>query len=344
MVLTILGTSTLAGVAAYVAQAPAPVATTKVPAIEIDAAETPELQIHEVKTQREHAPSSALEFAFVITVGNERYVQLPYDEDASLLPTKGGRLVVDEYITSAVAPIRKPSAAQGNAWIGQALRVGACSTKIDGVAHVARLTGDPGYAGIEGDNPRWNAKQVFEHGTNMLVGHLAVACEGQIARDAMLAPAPVANAIDDPELAARARADLFASELAQAADDSWNDTEAWGSAPEEDWRKAADPIAKVYEHSETHEKWIVVHARIGGGCGERGVNLFGIYRAEGAKLVREYASTDSGIDDFEGLVDVDGDGRFEILASSWLGPDRALRDLLGNTLAILDVPFFGCPC
>ncbi|MCX5745960.1 MAG: hypothetical protein NT062_26070, partial [Proteobacteria bacterium] len=126
---------------------------------------------------------------------------------------------------------------------------------------------------------------------------------------------------------------------------AWNDVDAWGDAPTTSWRVEAEVDARVIVHGATHEKWVIVHAHVGGGCGTRSANVLGIYRQTTAgALLRMHQSSTGGIDHIDRLLDVDGDGRFEILSSSWMGPELELRTLDDASLDQRTVPFFGCPC
>jgi hypothetical protein len=74
------------------------------------------------------------------------------------------------------------------------------------------------------------------------------------------------------------------------------------------------------------------------------VNIVAVYRvtADGA-LVRTDAY-DGEVRSIDDLVDVDGDGRFELRVSAGFIPDDGLIDLDGTGLSGTTVPYFGCPC
>lgn len=350
--LAIVATSTLAGVGAYVATRPAPIPVTT-PEIALDVREPAQPSIDDVAVAHETAPVSRpqqappddhrIELAFTVTIDKRTHVVISTDDAlVRTLPTKGAKLVEDNYVTGAIAKVAVPDALAH--WAGKELVVGAsCHARVEGFAHAARLSGDPGYTGADDDT--WTTRGVFEHGQHVLLARLDRDCEGDLARDAGLAPMTTGVLITDHELAAEARAALFSSEHAKTTDQQWHDADAWGGPAEEDWRDAGNVTTRVFEHAETHERWVIVHARVGGGCGERAANVLGVYRrgANGV-LVRAYAAVDSGIDLVSDLVDVDGDGRFELITSGWMGPDRALRSLDDVVHAELSTPFFGCPC
>ncbi len=95
----------------------------------------------------------------------------------------------------------------------------------------------------------------------------------------------------------------------------------------------------------TGERWVFVHAHEGESCGAPNLNLVGVYRltADGTPVrVEAYSSSISTID---ALIDVDGDGRFEMRAMNGeLISDPALLDRDGSILSGTRLPFFGCPC
>ena len=44
------------------------------------------------------------------------------------------------------------------------------------------------------------------------------------------------------------------------------------------------------------------------------------------------------------LIDIDGDGTFEVLGRPWPGGATYLVDASGEAIAQLDLPFYGCSC
>ncbi|MCX5744316.1 MAG: hypothetical protein NT062_17640, partial [Proteobacteria bacterium] len=197
--LAILGVSTLAGQGAYVWQQPTGIIPAA-PALEIPSVETADRAIDAVTHDEPIAPAplavpanGTIPFAFTMTVGGVTYVVMPNDD--GLAPPTRTRLVVDDGVTSAIAPLARTALpAPLRAWFGRTFVVGErCHARVDGFAYVARLTGDPGYAGLDGET--WSPRDVLAHGQHAIVARLDHVCSGDVARDATLAPMPTATVV-----------------------------------------------------------------------------------------------------------------------------------------------------
>lgn len=296
--------------------------------------------------------ADSLAYAFVFQVGKDSYVKLAGDADA--IRHRAPTLIAGDGEAAAIAavdPRRLPESTR--MWLGHQVVVdGACTATIDGFAIVARLTGTTPYAGIDsGDGEHdaaWTAATAFDKGTRVLAARLS-RCTGTWARDAAL-PGAVVGA-EEPttaDIAARVKADLFASPLAREADAGWDDPQwsldAADPAEKLPWRQRLDLTVKTYAHEQNaRERWITVRGMIGGGCGERTVDLSAVYKldATGA-LTRVWLGSGMTITN---LVDVDGDGTFELVGAAGFVESRAvLMRADGTELDAVAVPFYGCPC
>jgi len=277
----------------------------------------------------------AAQFRFVVRVDGASYLELPADD---VTPHALPHFVMEDGVATAIAPLTPNEVPEAlRRWQGRAVLVdGACRAHVIGFARIWRLTGDPGYAGIAGDH--WTAAAVVEHGSPIVAARLD-GCRGAWARDASLPPAGLAQPIDAPALVAAARVDLLGGELAHDTQTEWA---AAGLAG--DWRTEVPISALAARHSITGERWIVLHAKQGTGCGDHAVNIVAVYRANADGTITRIGARTAEIDSIEQLVDIDGDGTFEIVATENWGLDRTLIDLHGSTLSTLPLQFYGCPC
>ena len=291
------------------------------------------------------------QYGFVIEVAGTSYVQLTANADETAVKRGRARLVNEDGVYSAVAPIAVAQLpARLHDWIGKRVMVeGTCSAKVVGFARIARLAGDTAYAGIHGpdsddDSPpaTWTAGEVMDHGAPMLAAKLD-GCHGTWARDAALPAAIPAIALPaDPALVAAARTDLARTDAATATAAEWKQN--WGDTDFGKHYAEARFDVRLVLHPATGERWLIAHASEDEGCGAPHLNLVGVYRVDAAGKLARVAAYDSEIQSIDALIDVDGDGRFELRAMSGFIADPALLDRDGSPLSGTSVPYFGCPC
>jgi hypothetical protein len=90
---------------------------------------------------------------------------------------------------------------------------------------------------------------------------------------------------------------------------------------------------------------VSVHARRFESCGGPDINLWGLFRVDQAgQLTPVKLRPLAPLYSIERLVDLDGDGDFELIGRDWLGLERILTSSAGVELQRLRTPFFGCPC
>ncbi len=252
------------------------------------------------------------------------------------------KLSEDNYVTSSTAIVDAaavPSVHRG--WLGKTVTVDAgCSAKIVGFAVVARLIGDTGYAGIEGD-AAWSATTAFEQGTKVLAAKLDNCAGGMYARDATLSAVIVPEELTDASLVATATKELLASSDTATAQTEWSAAEQTGRWYENEY---TEKTAQVLRHPKTGAIWVSVHMYYGGGCGLPTVSVWGLYRASDDGTLTRVTSSLGELTKIEKLVDVDGDGELEVIGRPWLGTERSVQTGTGATVQELVLPYYGCPC
>lgn len=287
------------------------------------------------------APPAPAAATLVLRAAGHSYLALAeLAEDAEVTPAHArGVLTDDEGVmtaTAVVAPAAVPLAYRS--WLGARVVVDeACEATVTGFEVVARLTGDLGYAGE--DDGAWTAARVMEHGGRVLAARLD-GCIGTLARAATSPPVTVLAPVASEALEAQARAALLASPAAVAAQAEWASyerTSAWTSAD------GIESTVLVGRHPRTGATFVSVQYRYGEGCGGPNVNLWGLYRVDGAELVP--VTVDRGaIEVVDRLVDIEGDGQLEVIGRTWAATGVVLARAAGTSLRTLEVPFYGCGC
>ncbi len=228
-------------------------------------------------------------------------------------------------------------------WQGREVLVdGACRAHVANFALVARVYDeDLAYDEQErGLSPDELARSIFDD-----MGHLVLAarldgCKGTYAQPADRPAATVARALDSHPAATAAVRALRQSKAGRAAQRTWRENDYQGS-----WWQDAEVTTQVLQHPRTGETFLSVHAMADVECGGLEINLWGMYRvgADGTPEPLVQRELDN-VHELETFLDIDDDGRFEILASSLWGIDTFLLDADGSRQAMLHVPYFGCQC
>jgi hypothetical protein len=142
-----------------------------------------------------------------------------------------------------------------------------------------------------------------------------------------------------PDLVARATERLLTSELGEQAERSWREQEQTGS-----WRAEVAVRARVVVHPKTQTPWVIVQAESQQWCSTWSLRAIAQYRVErdgSLTQVELFAGPHSG--SLARVVDLDHDGRFELVLHSW-GTDATLLRNDGEILAQSSVGFIGCAC
>ena len=249
---------------------------------------------------------------------------------------------------AAVAAVRAEDLpATVAAWQGRAVLVdSACRARVTGFALVARVYSE-GLAYDETEQrlgPAAVARAIFDD-----MGHLVLAarldgCKGSYAQPAegVIAATPATVLDAHPAVPAAVRA-LRRSDPGRAAQRMWREHDYPGN-----WWQDAELTTQVVQHPRTGETFISVHALADVECGGLEINLWGIYRVTDldyplalAPLIERKLDNVHALQTF---VDIDGDGRFEILASSLWGADTFRLGADGSRQAMLHVPYLDCQC
>lgn len=259
----------------------------------------------------------------------------------------------EEYVETAIAPIAIEDVAASYAdRLGDKIIVdGTCTTYITGFAVVARLTGSPGYVGDD-TSDEWTADSVMKYGAPMIAAKLGD-CSGTLARDATLPPAAEPRALKegDAKLVSAAKRMLLASKAAKATTTEWNgfykDSELFTNDVEhrKGWaaHSATTWKTQMFVHPTTNETWISIHANQLEGCGMPHVNVWGLYRVGTDGSLTAIEADLGDIEKIDQIVDLDGDGMWEVVGTAWLG-NTLVNDIKGTTLEKLESPFYGCAC
>ena len=334
----------LLGAGLMVALAPAPVAPLPPPAVVIrEALPVPLAVPMVVAVEAPPAPVRALgEVALVFTAGGASYLTLAaLGDDGEPMPRHATpRLVEDDYTYAAIASVAAaevPRAYRG--WAGKQVTVdAACTTTVTGFAVVGRLTGDPGYAGLEAE--RWTATSVLTHGTPVLAARLE-GCTGTLARDASLPPIVELQRLDEPRLAAAARQAAGASTAAREAQAEWalaGRQGRWQDDP------STEVTTQVLRHPVTGQTFVSVQLHHAGSCGEPELNVWTLHRADPDGSLVDLAASRGELATIDRLVDLEGDGQLEVIGQAWPGLGRILGRSTGEVVQRLDVQFYGCSC
>ncbi len=281
--------------------------------------------------------------SLVLAAGDASFIKLAdIGEDAERMPKHTApKLVTTDYVQSSIASVADADVpAAYRHWQGTHVVVdGACETTVTGFVVVAQLTGDPGYAELDG--AKWTAGNVLENGSVVLAARLA-GCHGTYARDAALPPVLVPAVLQDSELASRARAALIASQPARDAQREYMELDERGPWWEDEYARFETHIVK---HPTTGVTWVSVHGSTEHACGDPEVNVWGLFRVEAdGSLAAVQLRKLGDLWSVDQLVDLDGDGELELIGKPWLGLDTVITRASGEELERAAVPFFGCPC
>nr|HEX4313221.1 hypothetical protein [Kofleriaceae bacterium] len=288
----------------------------------------------ELPAQWELDPSH---FSFVVDIDGDAYMQLrPLDEEHLPRHGRARRAASESQSGQSIAFAPVATAALDDAersWLGKLIVVdGTCRARIDRFAIRGGLSGET--------VDQMSAGELLAQGEPTLVAHLDACRGGKTARDASLAPADAAvldtAAPDAASLRALAEHDLWASEPGRADRRVYDDSRGQPDPHE------IETASTVVVHPRTHDRFVIVHARlVGEACSsDASFELGAIYRVTpGGDLVRVYIGDTSPIDLAQPIVDLDGDGEFEVVG------DHDVTSLRGDTLATRRGDnFLGCPC
>lgn len=263
------------------------------------------------------------ELALVFSVGKQTFVKLGSAD--GIKHGKAKHVKVDG-MDAAIAKVTSE-----HPWFGREVIVdGTCTAKVTELAIVARL---------QGWDEKYTASDVMDEGMPVLAGKLD-GCQGKYARPAALPAVVVPEAIENDVLAAQAKALVLASRPAEETTHEWlTDYE------QSDWQSQAHWDIRVFKHPLTGQTWVSAHAYNEWGCGEPQVNVWGLFRVSAdGKLTATQLRNLGEMVRIDQLIDVEGDGEFEVLGQPWLGTEQLLTHASGETIDDVPLAFIGCPC
>lgn len=264
------------------------------------------------------------EFALVFSVGKQHFVKLGSAD--GIKHGKAKHVKVDG-MDAAIAKVTAE-----HPWLGREVIVdGTCKAKVTELAIVARL---------EGWDEQYTAKQVLDDGVPVLAGKLDGCDEGNYARPAALPPVIVPETIDDEALAAQAKELVLGSRAASETANEWlRDYER------SDWQQDASWDIRVMKHPLTGVTWVSAHAYNEHGCGSPEVNIWGLFRVSAdGKLTAAQLRNLGDMVRIGQIIDIEGDGEFELLGRPWLGTEALLTHASGEAIDDVPLAFIGCPC
>jgi hypothetical protein len=263
------------------------------------------------------------ELALVFSVGKQSFVKLGSADGVK--HGKAKHVKVDG-MDAAIAKVTGE-----HPWLGREVMVdGICKAKVTELAIVARL---------EGYDEAYTTKQNLEEGAPVLAGKLD-GCAGKYARPAALPAVVIPASIDDDALAAKAKALVLASRPAEETAHEW--LTDYGK---DNWQAEAQWDIRVFEHPLTGQTWVSAHAYNEWGCGDPAVNIWGLFRVSGdGKLTATQLRDLGDMVRIDQLIDVEGDGEFEVLGRPWLGTEQLLTHESGEAIDDVPLAFVGCAC
>jgi hypothetical protein len=288
-------------------------------------------------------PPPGPRFGFVFEVSGTSYLALAsLDGETAKIPAHATPELIahDNWMIDVVAAVRPDDvAAEHRGWIGRSVIVeGGCRATAQGYAVVSRLGGDVSYA--SGDEREWTRDLAWESGEKLLAVRLD-GCHAGFGRDAAHGPVLEAVTVDDVGAVNTAIDDFLASQEAAAAQAKYASDGGEGEFSEQ----PGVMTSRAVRHPSTGVTWVSIFAHHFEECGGPAVDLLALYRVEPkGKVVRVHVGSLENVSALERLVDVDGDGQFEVIVRDWMGTSQELRDLGGKVVQRLGMAFYGCPC
>ena len=293
-------------------------------------------------------PSAAGGVHFVIALGSELYLALPEERGAVLAaegPVRRETGAADKtlYVTS-----RATRAGTLPAWTGAKLRLDTgCVATVAELRVLSRVvphfgtselwekgTEDPPSPPLP---PQRIAEEAFALGTPLTAARLSGCSAGVLAVPESAPPPIAAEVVSDPALAARARSAFAALPSVKAQQREFlkdNKGQWWDGTLRIDVRR----------HPQSGQVLISALAHNGSGaCEELGPGTWAVFELDDNQLrrVRESAATGT----LEQALDVDGDGKLELITHGDYGTERELwQPQAESPAALLVYDYQDCPC
>ncbi|MBA2538561.1 MAG: hypothetical protein H0V17_02910, partial [Deltaproteobacteria bacterium] len=112
-----------------------------------------------------------------------------------------------------------------------------------------------------------------------------------------------------------------------------------------DWSDHTDFTTHILRHPKTGVTWVAIHAHTDHGCGGPDINVWGLFRVarDGSLVTVEDRKLDT-LYAIDRIIDVDNDGKLELIGKTWLGTETVLTRANGDEVSRLAMKFHGCPC
>ena len=134
---------------------------------------------------------------------------------------------------------------------------------------------------------------------------------------------------------------MLATAAADAAQVEWTRDDQNADS----WIEHAEFTSFVRRHPGTGQIFVGLHASVEHGCGGPDINLWSLFRvgAKGELVTMEVKNLDT-LYSIDRLLDVNNDGKLELLGRNWLGLSLVLTRAGGDEISRLPMEFHGCPC
>ncbi|HUS27357.1 MAG TPA: hypothetical protein VMZ53_02580 [Kofleriaceae bacterium] len=272
------------------------------------------------------------ELKLVFRAGDHSYVKLSSTE---ALPRGKAKIVKDE---RAVHALWAADASALPSWVGTKVFVdNDCTATITRLHYVSRMS----IENLEYTEPGRTVSDAMAERGVFIAGELD-GCDGTYARSAALPKVVVPETRpDDAELVKKAKRELLRSPAAKETERVW--VEDYQST--ETWTSQAQYDIRTFRHPLTAQTWISIHAWNGSGCGDPSVNIWGLFRVDADGTLFTAQIRDLGdMAKIHQIIDIEGDGGFELIGEPWMPLDTVVTDSHGDVLETLELPYDGCPC
>jgi hypothetical protein len=291
---------------------------------------TVEPEVQPVPPEPPRVISSELKLVF--HAGTHSYVKLSATEN---VPTGNATIVKDESAVHAFWPLASDALPS---WVGKQVFVdNDCTATITSLHYVSRMS----IENLEWLEEGQSVSKAMAERAVFIAGELD-GCDGTYARSASLPKVVVPETLpDNAELVKKAKRELLHSPAAAATEREW--VEDYQST--EDWKAAAMYDIRTFRHPLTKQTWMSIHAWNESGCGDPGVNIWGLFRVDAEGSLMTIQIRDLGtMTKIHQIIDIEGDGGFELIGQPWMPSDTIVTESHGDVLETLELPYDGCPC
>ena len=295
-------------------------------------------------TEREAAPPRSNELRWVFRAGGDQYVTLlelgNQRATADRFPAHAKpRLVTGEIETASIARVTANDVPAEQLRMTSVKLDTGCVADVRDYAIVARLVGDPGYAG---DIKAWTADNVMSAGVIVLAARITGCGDATFGHDA---DAPMLVQLTDEkqseDLALAARSALLASDVARDTQREWQTNGGEG-----EWHEHAAIATRFVRHPKTKVLWAITHGNVEEvGCGGPRANVLSVAKVgKGGALEAIEVRRLESLHSLTHVIDVHGDSTPELVGKDWLGLSSLVVTAAEKPVLSHHMAFFGCPC